>query len=121
MAQDAEFQAILDNMLNNPDPTQRAKAARILGDYVDELQDDEYEEAKRALNQAMTDPDPRVLTTVMQTMAKYDRLGKLLDLHGDSEDDMLPEKASACNVCGRPEAVIPDGGCERDDCPYNAG
>jgi hypothetical protein len=42
-----------------------------------------------------------------------------IDVHGDTEEDLLhPPTKAVCSVCGRPEALIPDDGCERDDCPY---
>ncbi|MGJ3239638.1 MAG: hypothetical protein ACFE0Q_13090 [Anaerolineae bacterium] len=117
---DPEFLAVIDTLLNSPDSDERMRAARTLGDYVDELDDQEYEAAKKALNQAMTDTHPMVLTAVMGTMTRYNRMTGDDDvvLHGDDKDDILPAERATCSVCGRPEALIPDGGCDRDDCPY---
>jgi hypothetical protein len=122
MSDDPAFNGLIDTLLNSPDGTARQKAAMTLGQYVDELSDDEYAEARQALNQALTDPDPDVINAVMQALSQYNRetrfSGDDYELHGDAEDDMLPEKGASCAVCGRPEPLIPDGGCERDDCPY---
>lgn len=117
---DAEFQALIDTLLNSDDASERAQAARTLGQYVDNLNDEEYEAAKKALNRAMTDHNPLVLTAVMGAMTRYNRMTGDDDivLHGDDKDDILPLERAACSVCGRPEALIPAGGCERDDCPY---
>jgi len=124
MAKDAEFQNLIDTLLNNPDSSARMKAARALGDYVTNLSDEEYQEAKKALDRALSDSDPMVLTAAMGSLTRYNRQGgpkhiveENIDVHGDSEEDLLPSRA-VCEVCGRPEALIPDGGCDRDDCPY---
>lgn len=124
MANDPEFQKLIDTLLTGKNANDRMKAAKSLGDYVDNLSNDEYKQAIDALNRAMMDPDPMVLTTAMQSMTKYTRGGGIqitgdIELHGDTEDDLLhPPERSVCSVCHRPEALIPDGGCERDDCPY---
>jgi len=124
MSHDAEFNALLDTLLNSQSGTDRAKAAQALGNYVEELDTGEYEEAKAALNRALTDYDPMVLTAAMQALTLYNRHGPPhiegddFEIHGDSEDDMIHPERALCDVCGRPEALIPQGGCERDDCPY---
>lgn len=126
MANDSEFQNLIDTLLKDPDSSARMKAARTLGDYVDKLDDEEYEQAKKALDRALSDSDPMVLTSAMGALTKYNRkggpkhiVGENIDVHGDTEEDLLPPPSRAiCEVCGRPEALIPDGGCERGDCPY---
>ncbi len=118
---DPEFAALIDTLHNSPDDMARMQAARALGDYVDDLNDEEYEAAKAALDKAMTDHNPMVLTAAMGSMTKYNRMGAGDDddfFHGDDKDDILPPEKATCAVCGRPEALIPDDGCERDDCPY---
>lgn len=122
MSHDPEFMNLLDNLLKNPKASERARAAALLAQYVDQLNDDEYELAKTALNRAMTDSDPMVLMAVMNTMTKYNRQSAEIEmeLFGDAQEDIAPQKAHACKVCGRPEALIPEGGCERDDCPYSS-
>ena len=50
MAKDSEFQNLIDTLLNNPDSSERMKAARTLGDYVEKLDDEEYQAAKKALD-----------------------------------------------------------------------
>lgn len=118
---DPEFKALLDTLNNSSDAGERADAARKLGNYVDDLNDEEYELAKAALNKALADPDPTVLMAAMQSITKYDRIGAGdIDIHGDTPEDLgVAEQGTSCSVCGRPEALIPEGGCERDDCPYN--
>ena len=124
MANDPEFQKLIDTLLTGKSSSDRMKAAKALGDYVKDLSDSEYEQAKKALDKAMMDPDPMVLTTAMQSMTKYTRGGGVqitgdIDFQGDTEEDLLhPPTKAVCNVCGRPEALIPDDGCEREDCPY---
>lgn len=126
MSSDSDFQNLVDTLLNSSDSSARMSAARSLGDYVDKLNDEEYDEAKKALDRAMTDPDPMVLTTAMGSLMKFNRqsgprhiVDGDMDVHGDDEDDILhPPTKAVCDVCGRPEALIAQGGCERDDCPY---
>ncbi len=122
MSDDPAFNGLIDTLLNSREGTARQKAAMTLGQYVDDLSDEEYTEAKQALNQALADPDPNVINAVMQALARYNRntsfSGDDYEIQGDTEADMLPEKGASCAVCGRPEPLIPDGGCERDDCPY---
>lgn len=124
MANNADFQNLIDTLLKGNNTNDRMKAAKALGDYVNDLSDDEYEQAKKALDKAMMDSDPMVLTTAMQSMTKFTRGGGIqitgdIDVHGDTEEDLLhPPTKSVCSVCHRPEALIPDAGCERDDCPY---
>lgn len=118
---DAEFNDLIDTLLNSPDSGERANAARTLGNHVDELNDDEYEAAKKALDKAMTDSNPMVLMAAMGAMPKFNRKtpdGDDMVLHGDDKDDILHPEKAVCDVCGRPEALIAEGGCGRDDCPY---
>lgn len=118
MSQDPTFQRILDALANDPNPAVRMEAAQTLGNYVDELSDDEYEAARSALDKALTDPDPTVLMAAMSAMTAYNRRGAAVF----EEEDALPEEdaaqAAVCSVCGKPEALIDDGGCGRADCPY---
>lgn len=117
---DSEFQALIDTLLNSSDSAERMQAARTLGNHVDDLSDEEYEAAKSALNRAMTDNNPMVLTAAMGAMTRFNRMTGDDDtvLYGDDKDDILHPEKAVCSVCGRPEALIADGGCERDDCPY---
>lgn len=117
---DPEFAALIDTLLESDDSSERRQAAQTLGKYVDELNDTEYEAAKSALNKALTDTDPMVLMAAMGALTKYNRMAGDDDMviHGDDKDDILPPEKATCTVCGRPEALIPDDGCERDDCPY---
>lgn len=121
MSDDPTFRNIINALANDPDPLVRMEAAQTLGEFVDELTDAEYEAARGALNKALTDPDPLVLTAAMTAMTNYNRQGAAAMFDDDEaspvEDDAVAESA-VCAVCGRPEALIPEGGCERDDCPY---
>lgn len=124
MSNDPAFNNLIDTLLNSADGSARQKAAQTLGDHVDELDNDEYQEAMTALNEALADPDPSVIGTVMSALGNFNRQGgkKLegddFEIHGDAQDDMMPQKTVTCSVCGKPEAIVPEGGCERDDCPY---
>jgi hypothetical protein len=121
MSKDPEFNALIETLLKHPNSSERQKAAKALGDFVFNLNDEEYEEAKTALNRALADKDPMVLMSAMGSLTKYNRKGgKDEDIVvGDRKEDLLPPPTKAvCKVCGKPEALIA-GGCERDDCPYN--
>ena len=120
MSKDPEFLAIIETLLKHPNSSERSKAARTLGDFVDNLNEEEYEDAKNALNKALADKDPMVPMAAMGALTKYNRKAGSADydVRGDKEEDLLPPPTKAvCKVCGKPEALIA-GGCERDDCPY---
>lgn len=102
---DAEFKALIDRLLYDDDPSERVAAARALGNYVDDLSDDEYNHAKSALDQAMTDSNPLVLTAVMGAMTRYNRMSGNIRLHGDDKDNILPPQKDDCEDCGRPQAL----------------
>lgn len=127
MSDDLTFDDLLHYLQRDSDPQNRAEAARILGDFVQELDQDEYRRARSVLNAALADPDPMVIMAVMNALTAYNRegrhiKGKDFEVHGDSPDDLgvAPPEQAACKVCARPEALIPDGGCERKDCPYKS-
>jgi hypothetical protein len=113
----AQFDAMIHHLLNNPDAAIRVQAAQALAQSVGSLDDEQYSTALSALNQAMTDPDPMVLMAAMNAMGHFDR----------AEDDFEPEQpvdtgppvqASACRVCGKPEALVDANECEYPNCPY---
>lgn len=118
---DLTFDDIIHILLNDGDAANRAEAARVLGEYVGALSNAEYGVAVDALNQALTDSNPLVIGAAMSAMTRYQRnvpprlTGDEFEIHGDPQGMIAP---SACAVCGRPEALVPDGGCERGDCPY---
>ena len=90
---DSEFEILIDTLLNSTDDMARMQAARALGNYVDDLNDEEYEAAKSALNRAMTDSNPMVLTAAMGSMTKFNRSSGDDDddfFYGDDKDDILP-------------------------------
>ena len=127
MSDELTFDDVLRYLKNDPSADNRAEAARILGDYVGDLSDAEYTVARHALNNALADPHPQVVMAAMNSLTTYDREGKGkhivgedFEIHGDTPEDLgvAPPQRSACNVCGRPEVLVPDGGCDRDDCPY---
>lgn len=118
---DLTFEDIIDILLNDSNPANRAEAARVLGEYVGELTNAEYDVAIDALNQALTDSNPLVISAAMSSMTLYQRnvpptiTGDDFEIHGDAQGMIAP---STCAVCGKPEMLIPDGGCERSACPY---
>lgn len=123
MSQDPEFLGLLQALLHAPKAGDRVQAARILGQYVDHLNDEEYAEARDALNSALRDADPMVLMEAMQSLTRYDREIRLIRseeaMQEDVEEDNIePIEQAVCKLCGRPEALISAGGCERADCPY---
>lgn len=117
---DDEFLSLLEALKSGND-ADKMEAAKTLGNFVGELNDMEYDAAKSGLDRALADANPMVVMTAMQSLTKYNRVGTggdMIDIHGDDQADIAPEKAAACSVCGKPEALIPVGGCERDNCPY---
>lgn len=119
MSEDPTFKNILNALANNPDSAVRIEAAQTLGNYVDQLTDAEYEAARSALDKALTDPDPMVLMAAMNAMTAYNRRGaSALVEEEETVEDEGAAQAAVCSVCGKPEALIADGGCGRDDCPY---
>ena len=113
----AGFDAYIHHLLNNPDASVRVKAAQALADNVESLDEDQYATALAALNQAMTDRDPMVLMTVMNVMGYFDRADEEL-LPEDNVDAGPAVQASACRVCGKPEALVDTNECEYVNCPY---
>lgn len=113
----AQFDAWIHHLLNNPDASIRAKAAQTLGEYVESLDEDQYATAMSALSQAMTDPDPMVLMTVMSVMGDFNRMPDD-SLTEEAVDSGPAVQASACRVCGKPEALVDTGECEYPNCPY---
>jgi hypothetical protein len=129
MSDELTFDQVLRYLQNDPNPSNRAEAAKILGEFVGDLSDEEYMVARQALNNALADAHPQVVMAAMNSLTTYDREGKGkgkhivgedFEIHGDTPEDLgvAPPEKAACNVCGRPEVLIPDGGCDRDDCPY---
>jgi hypothetical protein len=120
MSKDPEFLALIETLLKHPNSSERSKAAKAMGEHVMSLNDEEYEDAKTALNRALADKDPMVLMAAMGALTKYNRKAGTNDYEvvGDREEDLLPPTKAVCKVCGKPEALIA-GGCERDDCPYH--
>src|SRR5690242_9188988 len=108
MSNGASFEDVVLHLHGNPDPSIRAEAARLLGEHVDALDLTQYEEAKVALNQALTDPDPMVLMAAMTALSKYNRIASQEALDELNTDDEETEAvvASSCPVCGKPEALV---------------
>lgn len=124
MSHDPEFNQLLETLLHGATSSERMQAAKLLGQHVEQLNDDEYMDARNALNQALSDADPMVLMEAMQSLTRYDRQIRTIrdeygEVYGDAAEDMIhPIERAACKVCGRPEALISAGGCDREDCPY---
>jgi hypothetical protein len=113
----AQFDSMIHHLKNNPDASIRVKAAQALGQAADSMNDEQYSSAMAALNQAMTDPDPMVLMAVMNAMSYFDRGSA--DYESDESVDTGPAvQASACRVCGKPEALVDPNECEFANCPY---
>ncbi|MEO0595822.1 MAG: HEAT repeat domain-containing protein [Chloroflexota bacterium] len=95
---DPEFAGLIDTLLNSDNSAERRQAAKTLGDYVDDLNDEEYDAAKDALNRALTDADPMVLMAAMGALTKYNRMSGKDDivLHGDDKDDITRKSNLFC-------------------------
>lgn len=110
-----DFQALL-TQLASQNATVRASAAQALGENVGELDDDQYEAAKQALNNALIDPDPMVLMSAMSALSKFSRAAlPLIEAADDEETELV---AVICPVCGKPEMLADPATCEYSNCPY---
>ena len=118
MSDNLSFEDVIDHLQNNPDSAARADAAKLLGDHVDDLSDDEYATAVQALNRALSDPDPMVLMAAMQTLPNFKRAQQQAENEAANDHSGEAVQAAACAVCGRPEALIHPETCEYDNCPY---
>ncbi len=122
MSDQVTFQDILAHLAHNPDPSVRIEAAQILGYYVDELNDEEYSEAHKALNQALTDNDPNVILAVMEALSHYNRRAKQQAKQARETGDVRAAIAiPLCSVCGKPEALADGAICPHKNCPYRRG
>ncbi len=110
-----EFQEVLD-LLQSQDANERAYAAQLLGNHVDALDDEQYDAAKQALNNALIDPNPMVLMAAMQSLGRFNRSGlPQLEATDDNETELV---AMVCQVCGKPEMLADAATCEYSNCPY---
>lgn len=108
---------LIEALMEDVDPRIRAEAARLIGEMSHTLGQEDREFAKQALNRAMTDADPMVLMTVMNSIGKFPAVQ--IDTDDDfEEEDVAPVRAEACAVCGRPMALVDPDTCEQGDCPY---
>jgi hypothetical protein len=121
MSDEVTFDDVVYHLRHNDDPSVRAEAAQMLGDYVDNLSEDEYDIAANTLNEALTDPDPMVLMAAMTALSHYTRrTGEMQAVSADDDDDDgdIEAVSNTCRVCGRPEVLIDAATCEYDMCPY---
>lgn len=107
---------VIDQALNDSNPQTRAQAVRWLAENVDQLTDEQYEEAKRAVERAMMDSDPTVIMMAMQAMGSFTRAAS--QLQPTAEEDDAEPVAAMCSVCGKPEWLINAADCEYATCPY---
>lgn len=110
-----EFQEVLD-LFHSQDANERAYAAQLLGNHVEALDDEQYDAAKKALNNALIDPNPMVLMAAMQALGRFNRVGlPQLEETDEGETELV---ATVCQVCGKPEMLIDAATCEYNNCPY---
>lgn len=110
-----DFQALLAQLASQ-DSAERAAAAKNLGQQVDSLDDDQYNAAKEALNNALADRDPMVLMAAMNALSNFSRAGLPVMDEDDIEETELI--AVVCSVCGKPEMLADGTTCEYGNCPY---
>jgi len=106
-------------MLQAGDANDRIEAARMLADNQNDLSDDEYRTAVRALQTALADPDPQVIMVVMEALSRFTRETSEMQAV-TSEDDDAEElvTVATCSVCGKPEVLVDPSTCEYENCPY---
>ena len=115
------FEDIIYHLQNNPDGATRAEAAQVLGDYVEQLSDGQYDIARQALNVALADPDPAVIMAAMMSLSRYQRgapPAAAMDAVADQAEEAASLIGGACAVCGKPEMLIDGATCEEPNCPY---
>lgn len=117
MSDELTFDDVVYHLRHNEDPGVRAEAAQMLGDYVEDLNEDEYDIAANALNEALTDPDPMVLMAAMTALSHYTRrTDEMAAVSAPDDADIVA--ASSCPMCGKPEMLIDAATCEYERCPY---
>jgi hypothetical protein len=118
---DVNYDALLHHVLRNPKAQDRAQAAFLLGKHVDELDEEQYQTAMIALNQALNDADPRVVMEAMTALTQFTRhADEGWGAPADVDPDQVPpaKRARSCAVCGKPEPLIDPETCEFDNCPF---
>lgn len=119
MSDELTFKDLIYHLTQNSDPSARAEAARILGNFVDELSDQEYQIALHALNHSLTDPDPQVLMATMSALGHYNRNAPdMTDSEADDDSSDEAVMAETCAVCGKPAALVDPTDCPHASCPY---
>lgn len=120
MSDEVTFEDVVYHLRHNEDASTRAEAAQMLGDYVDDLSDDEYDQAASALNEALTDPDPMVLMAAMNALSHYTRrTAEMEQVQVEEATDRKIEAVSnTCAVCGKPEVLVDAESCDYEECPY---
>jgi len=118
MSDEVTFDDVLYHLAHNPQADARAYAAELLGQYVDQLSDEEYKQASGALNQALSDPDPTVIMAVMQALSAYNRKARQQAKQALQSASAPPIAIRLCAVCSKPEALADPKLCPHQDCPY---
>lgn len=118
MSDGLTFDDVLYHLAHNERADARAYAAELLGQYVDHLNDEEYQRASAALNQALTDPEPTVILAVMQALSAYNRKARQDAAKARREAGRPPVAIKLCQVCSKPEALADPNLCPHANCPY---
>ncbi len=105
------FDELIDHLQNNPDPSVRGEAIRLIVAMAPSLGGAQRQLAKDALNFALSDPDPMVLMAAMQALAAF---SAPMQDSGEGEDADAPiAEAATCVECGRPEFVVRLAACDQ--------
>jgi len=118
MSDGLTFDDVLYHLAHNERADARAYAAELLGQYVDQLSDEEYQRASAALNQALADPDPMVIMAVMQALSAYNRKARQDAALARQGATRPPIAIKLCAVCSKPEALADANLCPHANCPY---
>jgi hypothetical protein len=119
MSNGPTFEDVIYHLRNNPDGNVRVQAAQMLGDYVADLNDEQYEIAHKTLNEALIDKDPMVIMSVMQSMSRFNRKARQQAREAKQSGDVRSAVAiKLCTVCNKPEALADGSICPHDNCPY---
>lgn len=113
------FEDLLGYLASHPRAESRAYAAELLGEYVDSLNEDEYQQASQALNNALADSDSQVVLAVMLALSHYNRQARRQVEQARTQGDEGKLIAIAlCKVCQKPEMLADVTLCPHANCPY---
>lgn len=120
MAIHESVQDAINALLAHDKAKVRVQAVEWLAGNVQQMNDEEYDAAKKAIERGLSDANPNVLMAAMQAIGAFNR--RSVRIEEVYEEDPNGEEAEAvaavCKVCGKPEMLINPATCEESNCPY---